>query len=337
MLSGGSVQAAAPSMPHRHPSHAASGVARPARGPYHRAMHPRPARPPAATGLLLGLGAYGIWGLLPAFLKLLGAVAPTEILAHRILWSLLLLGAIIAIARRWEAVAAVLRSARLLGVLLLTATLIGGNWLLYIWAVNSAHVLETSLGYFINPLLNVALALLVLGERLSRAQAAAVALAAAGVLYLGIAQGGVPWISLGLAVSFGLYGLFRKMAPVDPLTGLFVETLLMAPAAILYVALLGGAGSFGHEPTGSLLLVLSGVLTAVPLLMFAAAAKRLRYATIGLLQYLAPTMQFLLAVLAFGEPLTRAHGVAFAFIWIGLAIFAADALRAERARRRAGA
>ena len=289
----------------------------------------------ATVGLLYGLTAYGIWGLLPAFMKLLVTVPPVEILAHRIIWSGLLLGGVVTAVRGWRQVGAVLRSARLVAVMVLTALLIGGNWLLYIWAVNSGHVLEASLGYFINPLVNVALGVAVLGERLGRVQRVAVGFAAAGVLYLGLAQGGVPWISLGLAISFSLYGLFRKMAPVDPLTGLFVETLLLAPASLTFILYLGrlGTGSFGTETHIDLLLLVSGVLTAAPLLMFSAAAKRLRYATLGLLQYIAPTMQFLLAVFAFHERLTPAYLVAFVLIWTGLAIFAAQALRAERARR----
>ncbi len=298
-------------------------------------MNEEAARDRATTGLFYGLAAYGIWGLLPAFMKLLVTVPPVEILAHRIIWSALLLGIVVSVVRGWRQVAAVLRSARLVGVLIVTALLIGGNWLLYIWAVNSGHVLESSLGYFINPLVNVALGVAVLGERLGRVQLVAVAFAAAGVLYLGLAQAGVPWISLGLAVSFSLYGLFRKMAPVDPLTGLFVETLLLAPASLALILYLGrlGTGSFGVDTHIDLLLLLSGALTAAPLLMFSAAAKRLRYATLGLLQYIAPTMQFLLAVFAFHERLTHAHLVAFALIWTGLAIFAGQALRAERARR----
>ncbi len=296
-------------------------------------MNDQADRERALAGLGFGLAAYAIWGLLPAFLKLLVAVPPVEILAHRIVWSVLLLAGVVTLARGWPRAVAVLRTPRLLGVLVLTALLIGGNWLLYIWAVNSAHVIETSLGYFINPLLNVALGVVVLGERLGRAQLVSVALAAAGVLYLGLAQGGVPWISLGLAVSFSLYGLVRKMAPVDQLTGLFAETLLLAPAALVLLLALGaqGRGSFGADAGTDLLLLASAALTAAPLLMFAAAGKRLRYATIGLLQYIAPTMQFLLAVLLFREPLAPAHLIAFPLIWTGLAIFALDALAKSRA------
>ncbi|MFC3711119.1 EamA family transporter RarD [Sphingoaurantiacus capsulatus] len=293
------------------------------------------ARDRASSGLLLGLGAYLIWGFLPAFLKLLGHVSALEILAHRIIWSVVLLAGTVLILKRQAAVVAVLKSPRLVGLLAITALLVGVNWLIYIWAVNSAHVLEASLGYFINPLLNVALGMAVLREKLDRAQVAAVALAAVGVIYLGAAQGDLPWISLGLAFTFSLYGLLRKMAPVDPVTGLLVETLLMAPPALLWIGYVqaGGHGSFGVTLSTDLLLVAAGGLTMIPLLLFAAAAKRLRYATLGLLQFLAPSLQFALAVFAYHEPVTRAHAVAFAFIWTGLLIFAADAIRAERSRR----
>ena len=293
----------------------------------------------AAAGLVLGLGAYLMWGLLPAFLKTLGHVPPVEVLAHRVLWSALLLAVVVTALRRWPQVRQAFAAPRLLAILFGTAALIGANWLLYIWAVNSGQVLETSLGYFINPLLNVALGMLVLGERLGRVQLAAVLLALAGVLYLTIMQGALPWIALALAASFGLYGLLRKLAPVDALTGLLVETLLLAPVALLFVgqAQATGTGSFGGDASTSLLLMSAGAVTAVPLLMFAGAAKRLRFATLGLLQYVAPTMQFLLAVLVYKEPLTSAHLVAFALIWSGLALFAADALAAERGRRLARA
>ncbi|MDO9488995.1 MAG: EamA family transporter RarD, partial [Sphingomonadaceae bacterium] len=238
-------------------------------------MNDQSDRKRALAGLGYGIAAYLIWGLLPAFMRLLVAVPPVEILAHRIVWSVLLLAGVVTLMRGWSRVVAVLRTPRLLGVMTLTALLIAGNWLLYIWAVNSAHIIETSLGYFINPLLNVALGVVVLGERLGRAQLVSVALAGAGVLYLGLAQGGVPWIALGLAISFSLYGFVRKMAPVDPLTGLFAETLLLAPAALTLLLYLGaeGRGSFGGDPATSGLLVASAALTAGPLLMFAAAGK----------------------------------------------------------------
>jgi len=293
----------------------------------------------AGAGLALGLGAYLVWGLLPAFLKLLADVPAPEVLAHRVLWSGLLLAILVLALGRWAAVLAAFRSPRVAVTLVATAVLIGANWLFYIWAVNSGQVLETSLGYFINPLLNVALGVVVLGERLGRVQLVAVLFAAAGVAYLAVAQGSLPLVSLALAGTFGLYGLLRKMAPVDPLSGLFAETIILAPAALAYVLYLGetSSGAFGAAPRPTLLLMLSGLVTAAPLLMFAAAGKRLRYATLGLLQYLAPTLQFSLAIFAFGETLGDAHLVAFGLIWAGLAIFATDAVRTERRRRLARA
>ena len=284
---------------------------------------------PATSGILLGLGAYLTWGFLPIYMKAIGAVAAPEILANRILWSLLLLLAIVAATRRWAPVAALLRAPRTLAVLATTALLIGVNWLVYIWAVNAGFVLETSLGYFVTPLVNVLLGIFVLRERLRPAQTGAVALAAIGVALLAFAQGGLPWISLVLAFSFSFYGLLRKIAPVDPLTGLLAETALLAPMSILYLAAFG-AHRFGTDASLDLLLVLSGVITAAPLLMFAASTKRLRYATVGLLQYVAPTIQFLLAVLLYREPLTGAHIATFAFIWAGLIVYATDSLAAAR-------
>ena len=286
-------------------------------------------RSDAALGVAFGLGAYFTWGFLPLYLKMLGDVPAPEVLAHRILWSVLLLAGLVVAGRRWQPLLALARDPRTIMLLGFTALLIGVNWLIYIWAVNAGHVLETSLGYFITPLLNVTLGVIVLRERLRRAQIGAVGLAAIGVAILAIGQGGLPWIALALAFSFSLYGLIRKIAPADPLTGLLAETALLAPLALIYLATFG-AGSFGQSGSTDALLILSGLITAAPLLMFAAAGKRLRYATLGLLQYIAPTIQFLLAVLLFKEPLSAAHIVTFACIWIGLAVYAADAVRVAR-------
>ena len=283
----------------------------------------------ATIGVLLGLGAYLSWGFLPLYMKAVSAVAAPEILANRILWSVALLAALIAATRRWSPVAALLRAPRTLAVLALTALLIAVNWLVYIWAVNAGFVLQTSLAYFVTPLANVLLGVVVLRERLRLPQKIAVGFAAAGVALLAIAQGGLPWIVLVLAFSFSVYGLVRKMAPVDPLTGLFAETALLAPLALFYLIAFG-AHRFGADAGLDTLLVLSGLITAAPLLMFAAAAKRLNYSTMGLLQYTAPTIQFLLAVLLYGEPLTGAHIATFALIWTALILYAADSLAAAR-------
>ena len=283
------------------------------------------------TGLLLGVGAYAIWGLLPLYLRLLHGVPALQVLAHRVIWSLLLLGGVVLAIRRGPAIVAAERGRTLL-LLCGSAALIAVNWMVYIWSVQNGHVLEASLGYFINPLVNVALGMMVLGERIGRVQVVAVAVAAAGVVVMAVAGGGALWISLTLAVSFGLYGLLRKVAAIDALGGLTVETaLLVGPA--LAVLLAGDAPVFGRGVTIDVLLVLAGAVTAAPLLMFAAAARRLRYATMGLLQYIAPTLQFLEAVLIFHEPLRPVHIVTFALIWGGCALYAIGSRpRAARAR-----
>ena len=282
------------------------------------------------TGLIQGLVAFVIWGLLPIYLHLLRAVPATQVLGHRILWSLALLLIVVTTMRRWAAIRAALRG-RVLPMLCLSAALISVNWFLYIWSVANAHVLEASLGYFINPLVNVALGVLVLRERVSRVQGVAIALAAAGVLAMAVG-GGALWISLTLAVSFGLYGLIRKLVAIDALGGLTVETLLLAPFAAVALALGGATGTaaWGGGARIDLLLAFTGVATAAPLLLFAAAARRLRYSTLGLLQYIAPTLALLEAVLLFGEPLRAVHLVAFPLIWLGCGLYAWDSVRAAR-------
>lgn len=287
---------------------------------------------PTRRGVVLGLGAYLCWGVLPLYFRLLASVLPTEVVAQRVVWSvLLLLALIVAIGRRPQLRAA-LANPRAIGILAASALMIGGNWLLYVWAIGAHHVLETSLGYFLNPLVNVLIGVVALKERLSRAQGVAVLLAAIGVSVLAVGADGL-WISLGLALSFAGYGLLRKFAPVEALEGLAIETMLLAPVAALYLVWLGrtGALAFGTAPGLSALLALGGLITAVPLLLFAAAARLLPFSLLGLLQYIAPTLQFLLAILVFGEPLTTAHLICFGFIWAGLAVFAMDGL--ARARR----
>lgn len=284
---------------------------------------------PARKGVLFGLAAYLSWGFLPVYFKHLPGVLPTEVVAQRVLWSVLLLAVLIAGARRWTHLRAAIANPQALKILTVSALLIGANWLIYIWAIGANHVLETSLGYFLNPLVNVLMGVVLLKERLTRAQGIAVALAATGVSVLAIGASSGLWISLALAGTFATYGLLRKIAPVESLEGLSIETILLAPVAALYLGWLSMRGelAFGTGEQISLLLAFGGVVTAVPLLLFAAAARRLRYSTLGLLQYLAPTIQFLLAVFAYGEPLTAAHIVCFVLIWSGLAVFAADGLR----------
>jgi chloramphenicol-sensitive protein RarD len=283
------------------------------------------------NGLILGIGAYVSWGLLPLYLKLLVTVPPVQVLAHRVLWSLILLVVVVAALRRARGVWTAARGRTLL-LLCGSATLIAGNWLVYIWATQHGHVLEASLGYFINPLLNVVLGVALLGERVRPVQAVAVGIAAVGVVVMavgGAAQIGIP---LALAFTFGFYGLIRKVAAIDALGGLTVETALLAlPAlAVLGQASAAGTAAWGASGRLDLLLVLAGAVTAAPLLMFAAAAKRLRFTTIGLLQYIGPTIQFALAVLVFGEALQTYHLVTFALIWAGCLLYALDSLRAAR-------
>ncbi|RJF90338.1 EamA family transporter RarD [Sphingomonas cavernae] len=287
------------------------------------------------AGIAYGLGAYLIWGFLPAYFKLLASVLPSEVVAQRIVWSVAFLAGLVAVKGSFPALRAALVNPKALRILAVTALLIAANWLIYVWAIVNNHVLESSLGYFLNPLVNVAMGVVLLKERLGRAQMIAVALAAIGVAVLAVGAGSGLWISLSLAFTFATYGLLRKIAPVESLEGLSVETLMLAPFALGYLWWLGNSGalSFGSGTDISLLIAASGIVTAVPLLLFAAAARRMPYATLGLLQYLAPTIQFLLAVFVYGEPLTTSHLICFAFIWTGLAIFAVSGVSELRRRR----
>lgn len=287
---------------------------------------------PGAAGLAFGVGSYTLWGVLPLYIHLLKEVPALQVLAHRVLWSLGLLLLLILVLRRARTILAAARGRTLL-LLVGSALMIGINWIVYIWAVQNGHVLEASLGYFINPLVNVALGFAFLGERLRRLQAAAIAVAAAGVLVLALSGGGALWLSLLLALSFGFYGLLRKVAAIDALGGLTVETLLLAPfsIALLLHASQAGTNAFGQSTHLDLLLALAGVVTALPLLLFAAAARRLPLATLGLLQYIAPSLQFAEAVLIFGEPVRSVHVVTFTLIWAGCALYAFDSIRAVRA------
>ncbi len=294
-----------------------------------------PATPAASLdrrGLAFGLGAYLIWGFLPLYFLLLAGVTAGEIVADRVIWSLVLLIGILAVAGRFGKLLAVLRTPRTIGLLAISAALISVNWLIYIWAVKHDYVLAASLGYFLNPLVNVLIGVVLLGERLTRTQMAAVALAAAGVIILAVGAGAGLWISLTLALSFAFYGLVRKIAPVESLEGLTVETALLTPFALAYITWLSrnDALVFGDAAGMTGLLVLAGAVTAVPLLLFAGAARRLPYSTLGLLQYLAPTLQFLLAITVFGEVMTTAHIVCFALIWSGLALYVVSSIRQSR-------
>jgi chloramphenicol-sensitive protein RarD len=288
---------------------------------------------PARAGLAYGIASYGIWGLVPIYFKAVAEVPALEIVAHRVVWSVLILSVVLIVQRRWGEARAAATDPRALRVLLLTTILIAINWFLFIWAVAHDRVLQASLGYFINPLVNVFLGIFFLRERLSRAGAAAVLLAALGVGYLALLGGEFPWIALVLAFSFGLYGLLRKTARVGAVAGLAVETSLMVPAALVYLGWCGARGSL-HFGSGSIsidvLLVLSGAVTAVPLICFTMAARLLPLSTMGFLQYLAPSGHFLLAVLVYGEPLGVHHLVTFGCIWTALAIFSVDQLKRRR-------
>ncbi|HWH21730.1 MAG TPA: EamA family transporter RarD [Allosphingosinicella sp.] len=288
-------------------------------------------------GLLLGFGAYLLWGVMPLYFKLIGHVDPIEIVAHRILWSLPFLGLLLLIGSRWGQMRSALTNPRLLMTLALTAILIGINWLVYIWAVLNGHVLEGSLGYYLNPLVNVLLGVVLLKEKLTRAQVFAVALAAIGVAVLAFGAGSGLWISLTLAFSFALYGFLRKVAPVESLEGLMIETAILAPVAVAWIAWLAsdGRSGLGMDDQTTMLLIGAGAVTAVPLLLFTAAARHLPYSTLGFLQYIAPSLQFLLAVLVFGEKLTTAHLFCFGAIWTALVIFTAEGLRLGHASAKA--
>ena len=285
-------------------------------------------------GVIYGLAAYLCWGGFPVYFKAVKIVPPLEMVSHRIVWSLVFLALLITWKGVWSNVWGVLKNPKSVGVLFATTILIATNWLVFIYAISVGEVLQSSLGYFINPLVSVLLGFLFLHERLERPQWISLLLAVTGVLYLTIEYGNIPWISLLLALSFGLYGLIRKMLHVEPLVGLTVETMLLGPVALWYLVQLNrdGSGIFLTHGTGmNILIPMSGVITAVPLLLFAAAGKKLRLATIGFLQYITPTMHFLLAITIFGETFTHVHLVSFLFIWAGLALYSLHAYRAVRA------
>jgi chloramphenicol-sensitive protein RarD len=284
-------------------------------------------------GVLCGAGAFVLWGIFPIYFKAVAAVPAPEVLAHRIVWSMVFVGGLITIRRRWPAVAAALANRRLLATLVLSASVVSINWVVYIWAVGEGRILGASLGYFINPLVSVVLGVVALGERLRTIQWAAVGLAVVAVGWQIVGFGTVPWVALTLAVSFGFYGLIRKVAKVDAFTGMFVETLVLSPLAVgylVFVAVVGG-GAFGRLGLQmDALLVAAGVITPLPLILFVAGAQRIRLSTVGLLQYIAPTGQFLLAVFLYDEPFTRDSLVTFALIWLALGLYTLDTLRHER-------
>ena len=294
-----------------------------------------------SAGLLYGLGAYGLWGVFPAFFTRLAPAGAPEILAHRIVWTVVLMAALLLMVGRLGDLRTLSRRTWLL--LACASVLISTNWLIYIYAVNSGHVVDAALGYFITPLVSVVLGVAIFGERLNRFQLIAVLLAAAAVILLSVGVGGLPWIGIGLAFSFGLYGAVKKVVRTDPRVSVAVETAIAAPFAAVYLVVLqfSGEGDFtNHGPVHTALMLLCGPVTAVPLLFFAAAAQRLPLVTLGLLQYLTPSMQLIWGVAIDHEPMPPARWAGFALIWIALGLFSADALRRgnrARARREVGA
>ena len=283
-------------------------------------------------GFLFGIAAYALWGVIPIYFKLLKGVPLFDIVAHRVLWSLPLLTLLIIAARGWAKVRAALAQPRTIGVLVLTALLIAGNWLLYVYAVTSGHILASSFGYYLNPLANVLLGRFVLKERLSRLQWTAVAIAAAGISVLAAGALSQLWISLTLCITFALYGLLRKVVAADAVTGLAIETALLFPLAILWLAVRGSGGApvMGTTEMQTGLLIGAGLVSTTPLILFNAAARRLPYSTMGMLQFIAPTLQFLIAVLLYKEPFGPAHAVAFGAIWTALFLYVTAMARAPR-------
>ena len=295
-----------------------------------------PARNRGRDGFLLGFAAYAMWGAFPLFWPLLEPSGAVELLAHRVAWSALVMAVLAVALRKREPLARILRDRRVLRLLLAAACVISVNWGVYIWSVNNEHVVEASLGYFINPLVTVLMGVVVLGERLRPLQWAALAVAAAAVAGLTVAEGRAPYIALTLAFSFGTYGLLRKKADVGAVEGLTVETFLLAPLALGYIVWLQAVGD-GHafsEGTGHLLLLAcAGLVTALPLLCFGGAATRVPLTTLGLLQYVAPTLQFLLGITVAGEPMSVSRWVGFAVIWAALVLFSVDSVRSRRQSR----
>jgi len=292
----------------------------------------------ARQGVLFALGAYGIWGFAPIYFKAVAFVPAMEILTHRILWAFFFLLALLVASGKIRQIALAFQSPKQLLLLAFAALLIGLNWLLFIWAVANDHILDASLGYYINPLLNVEIGMLFFSERLRRLQLWAIALAVAGVAVQIITFGSVPWIALVLASSFATYGAIRKKLPFDSLTGLFLEVILLLPFMLIYfIGFADSSASNLLENSWKLnsLLIFAGIITTVPLLFFTGAAKRIRYSTLGLFQYIAPSLMFILAVFLYNEPLSADKLITFVMIWTALALYSFDAMRTHRQVRQA--
>jgi chloramphenicol-sensitive protein RarD len=284
-------------------------------------------------GILNGIAAYLLWGVFPIYWKLLHDVPAMQVIGHRIIWSFALLILFILLTKQWKEFRSAALTPKTLGIYSIAGALLTVNWLVYVWGVNAGFIVETSLGYFINPLISVLLGVIFLHERLRPTQWIPVVLATAGVTYLTVAYGRLPWIALSLAFSFGFYGFVKKLAPLGSLYGLTLETGIVFPIALLYLAFvaLSGTGAFSHEGAQiDLLLIGAGVVTTIPLLMFASAARQIPLTVVGLLQYIAPTMQFLIGVFLYKEPFDRAHLIGFGVVWIALVIFWVENFMANR-------
>ena len=289
----------------------------------------------SARGFGFALTAYVLWGFLPIYMKAVGHIPAIEVLAHRVIWSVPVAGLVLLALGRTEDIKAAITSPRTMMMAGLTAALITVNWLTYIWAISAGHALDTALGYFINPLFSIFLAAVLLKERLSPVQLAAIALVVVAVIILTIEAGGLPWVALVLMISWGFYAFFRKTLPVGPNQGFFLEVVILALPCLFYILYIEASGD-GHLVTSSLsdslLLIASGVVTAIPLIMYANGAKLLRLSTIGLMQYIAPTMIFLIAVFVFHEPLSPTKLVAFSLIWAALIVYSWPMIRQARGR-----
>ncbi len=285
------------------------------------------------SGAFFAAAAYTIWGISPVYFKAISAVAPLEIVCHRVVWSVFFLALLLFQQKKWHVIKTIFSERRTLTTLLCTSLLICLNWLIFIWAVNNNHVLDASLGYYINPLINILLGMIFLGERLRFLQWLAVALASIGVAIQVIRFGAIPWVALALAITFGCYGLLRKKILIDTITGLFFETVILLPVAVVYLAGFSEKG-FALMAHSSLwldaLLIAAGLITTIPLLCFTAAAARLRLSTLGFFQYIGPSLMFLLALTFYDEPFKIDSGITFAFIWTALVLFTLDVFRKNR-------
>ena len=284
------------------------------------------------VGVFSAIAAYTMWGFAPMYFKHLDSLSAMEVLMHRVVWSAVVLVLLIMGLRQFDKVIKAIRSLKVMAILLAAGLLLGANWLLFIWAINNDHLLDASLGYYINPLINVLLGYVFLQERLRRLQLVAVGLAALGVIVLLVSFGQLPWIALVLAVSFSIYGLLRKQVSVESMPGLFIETLMMLPIAIYYWSIFGTQASnmMTNTLSANVWLIAAGVVTTAPLLCFTAAARRIRYSTLGFFQYIGPSLMFVLAVWLYGEPLDQARLVTFGFVWAALALFSWDSYRSYR-------